>query len=257
MRKSELLHALQHVAAILALFLFGTSAKATTIVMMLFKGDRVIVAADGIQTGKSMDGRVRFHRETCKIRTVNDVQISIAGLAELPASAGYNPDHEARKIFSSRGTFKERVDRLDPILARETARALAFLRTNVPSEYKKVSQPGEHSVEVLIVGYEQSSIVYAILSYELRSNGTIKNNVEIVPQDQQVSGLHVFGHSDRIHIEVNKTDFEASLVANPANTLKNLIEMEYDGNEVGPPIAISEFKKGRVTWIEPGACEAK
>jgi hypothetical protein len=240
------------VLAIFASLLFGPPSNSTTIVMLLLEGGRVIVAADGIQTG-SVGGRNVLHRQICKIREVNEVQISVTGMTE---KSSINAFGDAKRVFSSEGTFQQCTDKLDRILMREIEETMASLRVNDPLEYNKYSQPGQHIIEVLIVGYEDSRVVIAILVYEERADGTVVKDVKVTRPDQQESLLTFFGHTALIATEVAKPEFKTRILADPVSTLKHLIEIEYDGDEVGPPIAITEFKDGKVNWIERGACKA-
>jgi hypothetical protein len=174
---------------ILTCLLLASPSNSTTIVMLLLKGDRVIVAVDGRQ-GISVNGKERGYREACKIHLVNDVQFSAAANV-LDVESGLDADADAEAVYRSHGTFEERTDKLDRILKNQVRGFMASLRVNNPAEYRKYFDPTRPILSFLIVRYQGSAIVFAILTYHLHPDGTIENNVEIVHEDEQKSGLRV------------------------------------------------------------------
>jgi hypothetical protein len=152
-------------------------------------------------------------------------------------------------------TFEQRVRKLDQILIPKLEDAMRSMLVVSPSEYEGYLRPAKPALEVLIVGFEDSRMVIATMTYHLRRDGTIDSNV--TPDDKQKDEILFFGQHCLIDQEKEKPGFESRIRANPVRALKHLVETEYSEEDVGPPIAITEFRNGKIKWIETGACEEK
>jgi hypothetical protein len=242
----------------LALFLVACSslAVATTVVVVLDSGDRIIMGADGRVLSEHPDG-TRIPGDICKIQIVNRVALSYIGIRRYEPT-GFDVNILAQQAFAGEGTIRYRMDRLHSKLFPELNDAFLYLKTvNRPRYDEKL---GKTRLEIVASGLENGKLTIVVNGYFLSPTGEIIYTPSDFVDEGSPGALLplILGFKDLATKETGTMKNRPRPSRNDLpGVVKHLIELEFFEDEsVGPPISMLEITQGGdIHWIEHGNCK--